>query len=203
MPPRRSWFTSAASRESRRREQLAQFQRRLADLQAGRLQRLTILQIGDSHTEAEHFSGHLRTLFQGRFGNGGRGMLAPGSPVAYWRPSQVRAEQSGKWQVFTSNKTDHADLPFGLSGFVVRGSSPTDVMTLAAADDSAGFDTVEIGYYRKPDGGTIELTVDGKAIGEIATRDEILCDGAAGLPARLGRPAPGRAAPWRRRHRYR
>ncbi len=153
-------------------EQLAQFQRRLADLQAGRLQRLTILQIGDSHTEAEHFSGHLRTLFQGRFGNGGRGMLAPGSPVAYWRPSQVRAEQSGKWQVFTSNKTDHADLPFGLSGFVVRGSSPTDVMTLAAGDDSAGFDTVEIGYYRKPGGGTIELTVDGKAIGEIATRDE-------------------------------
>jgi hypothetical protein len=84
-------------------EQLAQFHRRLHELKAGRIKRLTILQIGDSHTEAEHFSGHLRALFQARFGNAGRGMLAPGSPVAYWRPSQVRAEQSGKWQVFTSN----------------------------------------------------------------------------------------------------
>jgi lysophospholipase L1-like esterase len=151
--------------------QLAQFQRRLADLQAGRLQRLTILQIGDSHTEAEHFSGRLRMLFQARFGNAGRGMLAPGAPVPYWRPSQVRAEQSGKWQVLSSNKTDHADLPFGLSGFVVRGADKADVMTLASTDDHS-FDTVEIGYYRKPDGGTIELAVDGKPIGEIATRGD-------------------------------
>ncbi len=86
----------------------AGFTRRLADLEAGRLARLTILQIGDSHTEAEHFSGHLRALFQARFGNAGRGMLAPGSPVDYWRPYQVRAQQAGKWQVFTSNKSDHA-----------------------------------------------------------------------------------------------
>jgi lysophospholipase L1-like esterase len=153
-------------------EQLSRFHARLADLEAGRLARLTILQIGDSHTEAEHFSGRLRALFQARFGNAGRGMLAPGAPVDYWRPYQVRAQQAGKWQVFSSNKSDHAPLPFGLSGFVVRGASPTDSMTLLAGDDSEGFDSVEIGYYRRPDGGTIDVTVDGKPVDEIATRGE-------------------------------
>jgi hypothetical protein len=153
-------------------EQLSQFHRRLADLEGGRIKRLTILQIGDSHTEAEHFSGRLRELFQGRFGNAGRGMLAPGSPVDYWRPYQVRAQQIGKWQVFSSNKSDHASLPFGLSGFVVRGANSSDVMTLMAGDDSSSFDAVEIAYYRRPDGGTIDVAVDGKPIGEIATRGE-------------------------------
>lgn len=153
-------------------QQLAQFHRRLADLKAGRIRRLTILQIGDSHTEAEHFSGRLRALFQGRFGNAGRGMLAPGAPVDYWRPYQVRAQQTGKWQVFTSNKTDHASLPFGLSGFIVRGATPADSMTLAAADDAPSFDTVEIGYYRRSDGGTIDVAVDGKPVGAIDTRGE-------------------------------
>ena len=45
-------------------------------------------------------------------------------------------------------------------------------MTLVAGDDSEGFDTVEIGYYRRPDGGTIDVTVDGKPVGEIATRGD-------------------------------
>jgi lysophospholipase L1-like esterase len=153
-------------------EQLGQFHRRLADLKAGRIKRLTILQIGDSHTEAEHFSGRLRALFQARFGNAGRSMLAPGSPVPYWRPTQVRVQQVGKWEVFSSNKSDHAPLPFGLSGFVLRGTDPGDVITLAAADDAAGFDSVEIGYYRKPDGGAIGVAVDGKSVGQIDTRGE-------------------------------
>jgi lysophospholipase L1-like esterase len=153
-------------------QQLSQFHQRLADLKAGRIKRLTILQIGDSHTEAEHFSGRLRALFQARFGNAGRGMLAPGSPVPYWRPTQVRVQQAGKWQVFTSNKSDHAALPFGLSGFVIRGGDPADSITLVTSDDGGGFDAVEIGYYRQPQGGRIDVTVDGKRIGEIDTRGE-------------------------------
>ena len=159
-PRHRRWSSSAG------------FTRRLADLEAGRLPRLTILQIGDSHTEAEHFSGRLRALFQARFGNAGRGMLAPGAPVAYWRPYQVRAQQSGKWQVFSSNKTDHAAPAVRIVGLRRARRQPHRHHDAAAADDSAGFDTVEIGYYRRPDGGTIDVTVDGKPVGEIATRGD-------------------------------
>ncbi len=65
---------------------LTAFHQALASLEAGRTQRVNILQIGDSHTAGDHFSGRLRELFQGQFGNAGRGMLPPGSPFPYWRP---------------------------------------------------------------------------------------------------------------------
>ena len=153
-------------------EQLARLHKRLADLRAGRTKRVTILQIGDSHTHAEHFSGRLRALFQARFGDGGRGMLAPGKPYEYWRPYQIQAQQTGSWQVFTSNKSDHAPMPYGLSGFVIRSADPADAIVLEAGPDSAPFAVVEVGYYRKPDGGTIDLTVDGKLVGAIDTRGD-------------------------------
>jgi lysophospholipase L1-like esterase len=150
--------------------QLAKLHKQLADLKAGRIRRVTIVQIGDSHTQAEHFSGRLRTLFQARFGNGGRGMLPPGQPYDYWRPYQVQAKQSGDWQVFTSNKKDHATLPFGLSGFVIRSADPAAAIVLEAREDSAPFAVVEVGFYRKDDGGTIDLNVDGTPVGAIDTR---------------------------------
>jgi lysophospholipase L1-like esterase len=150
--------------------ELAKFRKRLADLKARRVDRVTIVQIGDSHTQAEHFSGRLRALLQARFGDAGRGMLPPGQPYDYWKPYRVQARQSGPWEVFTSNKTEYQPLPYGLSGFVVRAADPAAVMTLDAAEGSASFATIEVGYYRRPDGGTIDLTVDGALVGAIDTK---------------------------------
>jgi lysophospholipase L1-like esterase len=150
----------------------AQFYRRLADLEAGRIRRLTILQVGDSHTEGDYFSGHLRALFQARFGNAGRGMLPPGSPIADWHPMQVHVGQSGKWQIFSSNKTDHAMLPYGLSGFVLRGADAGDAIWLEATDEGNTFDTVVVEYYRNPVGGRMSVTVDAKSVGEIQTHGD-------------------------------
>ena len=110
---------------------------------------MTIVQIGDSHTQGEHFSGRLRALFQARFGNGGRGMLPPGSPYDFWRPYQVQARQTGAWEVFTSNKTDYAPLPYGLSGFVIRSGDPGAAIVLEAGEDSTPFAVVEVGYYQQ------------------------------------------------------
>ena len=41
---------------------------------------VVILQIGDSHTANDSFSGRMRELFQARFGDAGRGVLPPGVP---------------------------------------------------------------------------------------------------------------------------
>ena len=43
---------------------------------------VAILQIGDSHTANDSFSGRMRELFQARFGDAGRGVLPPGVPNA-------------------------------------------------------------------------------------------------------------------------
>ena len=150
--------------------ELTKLHKRLADLRAGRIQRVTIVQIGDSHTQGGHFPGRLRALFQARFGNGGRGMLPPGSPYDFWRPYQVEARQTGKWEVFSSNKKGHESLPYGLSGFVVRSSDPEAALLLQAGEESWPFAVVEVGYYKKPDGGTFSLTVDGRHIGTVDTR---------------------------------
>jgi len=141
----------------------------LASLEAGRTNRLNIVQIGDSHTAGDHFSGRLRELFQDRFGNAGRGMLPPGSPFPYWRPYQVHVVQQGPWEVLSSNRTNYPQVPYGLSGFVLRSRGKNSVIRLTA---DATFDVAEVSFFQQPAGGHIDVFADGARLGEIATRGQ-------------------------------
>jgi lysophospholipase L1-like esterase len=146
---------------------LTAFHQALASLEAGRTQRVNIVQIGDSHTAGDHFSGRLRELFQGQFGNAGRGMLPPGSPFPYWRPYQVHVTQKGRWEVLSSNKRNYAQVPYGLSGFVLRSRAAGASIALEA--DSA-FDTADVTFFRRPSGGHVDVLIDGARVGDIDTR---------------------------------
>jgi hypothetical protein len=161
--------TELAQRGANPAGALANFHRALAALQAGRQERVTILQIGDSHTAGDHFSNGLREKFQGQFGNAGRGMLPPGSPFPYYRPYQVKVAQSGNWEVLSSNRTDYQQLPYGISGYALRSRGANDTLTLTA-DSDAAFDWVEVAFFRQQGGGKIDLTADGRYLGEIDTR---------------------------------
>lgn len=161
--------TDVAQRSASPGAPLANFHRALASLQAGRSERVTILQIGDSHTAGDHLSHGLRERFQGQFGNAGRGMLPPGSPFPYWRPYQVKVTQRGNWEVISSNRTDYQHIPYGISGFGLRSRGNADTLTLAA-DSDAAFDWVEVSFFRQQGGGKIDLTADGRYLGEIDTR---------------------------------
>jgi hypothetical protein len=149
------------------RPSLAAFHQALAALEAGRTERVNIVQFGDSHTAGDHFSGRLRELLQGRFGNAGRGMLPPGAPFPYWRPSQVHVEQTGRWEVLSSNKRDYPQVPYGLSGFVLRSNAAGSAIALEA---EGRFDTAEVTFFRQPSGGNVEALVDGTRVGEIDLR---------------------------------
>jgi lysophospholipase L1-like esterase len=153
--------------------QLANFHKALADLQGRRVARVTIVQIGDSHTATDHFSGRLRDLFQQRFGDGGRGMLPPGSPFPYWKPYQVEVQQTGRWQVLSSNSSTNGDAGiYGLSGFVVRGSTASEAMTLTASEGRT-FDRVEVEVMRQPGGGALDVFIDGRSAGVIESRGNV------------------------------
>jgi len=154
---------------------MARFHSAVGDLERGRTGRVTIVQIGDSHTAADHLSGRLRDRMQGRFGNAGRGMLPPGTPFAYWRPYQVSVEQTGRWTVNSSIRGNSGSAAYGLSGFTIVGSARTDMMSLAARDQ-AEFDTVTVSTWTRPGGGKLAVEVDGQRIGVIDT---------AGSPVRL------------------
>src|ERR1700681_1171571 len=68
----------------------------LAGLDQHRARRpLRILQVGDSHTANDGFSGRLRERLQDRFGAAGRGWLPAGVPYGYFRPALVAVGESG------------------------------------------------------------------------------------------------------------
>ena len=105
------------------RNSLAAFYEALAEMKNGTAKGpVNTLQIGDSHTANDSFSTRMRELFQARFGDAGRGMLPPGIPFTYYRPSQVTVTADG-WRTVGSLDPSNPG-PFGLAGFARARSRP-------------------------------------------------------------------------------
>lgn len=115
---------------------------------------VSILQVGDSHTANDAFSGRMRSLMQARFGNAGRGMLPPGIPFRLYNPAQVTVTASG-WKTIGSLAASNPG-PFGLSGVRQTATGPAE-MTLRA-DQPDGFDSITIEALGQTGGGTIDVT---------------------------------------------
>ena len=153
---------------------LAKFHARLAQFEtdkSGNFSRLNLLQIGDSHTAADHISGRLRNLLQARFGNGGRGFMPPGAPHAWYRPYQVSVTQGAGWKTLSSNKTTPDPGLFGLSGFIAEARMAGETMTIEAR---SGADSLAVGYRRKPGGGSFEIWADGAMLGSMPTQSTLV-----------------------------
>lgn len=91
----------------------------LADKLLGMNQSSHIIQLGDSHTAADFFTGALRTVLQQRYGNAGPGWLPPawirGQRSAALKPGEVAADQ---WQLTSSRMQTHPNFPLG--GFLLQ-----------------------------------------------------------------------------------
>jgi lysophospholipase L1-like esterase len=120
---------------------------------------VVILQIGDSHTANDSFSGRLRELLQARFGDGGRGVLPPGVPYSWYRPARVTVESQG-WSVVSSYRGEAG--PFGVTGLRQQAAGPA-VMRLLA-DDASDLNFAEIEVLRQPGGGTLDVELDGSHV---------------------------------------
>ena len=59
--------------------------------------RLTILQLGDSHTAADFFTGRVRERLQAIYGTGGAGYIVPGVPHPGVRSALFKDEASDGW----------------------------------------------------------------------------------------------------------
>lgn len=87
----------------------------LDSLQSHTKKNISIVHIGDSHIQADYFSGMLRVLFQEKFGNAGRGLIFPykvahtNEPINYYSSSTT--EWLGVRNVLNPN---HEEL--GISG---------------------------------------------------------------------------------------
>jgi len=144
---------------------LAPFHRALAELEAGRRQRVVVLQIGDSHTHADHFTQAVRERLQSRFGHAGRGHM----PTAYshpdYKPYGVRIAKRGNWILMNARRDDDVG-PYGIAGFRLIGNSSAEAISLEA---DLPFDEAEIEILAQPGGGSFSIAVDGATVGEVST----------------------------------
>ncbi len=141
---------------------LKNFFEALAALDRGdRQQPVTILHLGDQHIAADRITAELRAQFQGRFGDAGRGLMAPG----VFRVAGARIERKGDWRVASSAAGDAG--PFGLTGVRLSGRNGA---TLQIAMPRP-FDYAEITFATGPKTGEAYVAVDGKG-DTVSTRTE-------------------------------
>lgn len=105
--------------------------------------RVSIVHIGDSHLQADMFSGRVRRELQRTYGNAGRGLIFPYAVAGTNEPGSYRTTTStaAQWQkrrVLSSADTTLL-LPIGVSG-----------ITLATQDSGASF-TLQIPLVQLPD----------------------------------------------------
>ncbi len=120
---------------------------------------IRILQLGDSHTAADFFSGELRQRLQARFGIGGPGYLAAGTPRFGVRTGLFKVTASAGWTYQTLQKSDNPSQ-FWLSGFNAVSAATGNSITYAS-DRLVTFDSIELDGIRQPRGGSVEVRLDG------------------------------------------
>ncbi|MGA8495942.1 MAG: GDSL-type esterase/lipase family protein [Xanthobacteraceae bacterium] len=120
---------------------------------------LVILQIGDSHTAADYFTGELRQKLQARYGNGGVGYLDAGKPHIGVRSGAMKITASPGWTYHSIQRSDNI-AEFWLSGFNAVATASGEVLTFAS-DTPVPFDSIEIEALRQPGGGSIDISLDG------------------------------------------
>ena len=161
--------------------ELAGFYRDLARLEAHQIDHVHILQLGDSHTAGDFFSGRLRTNFRQRFGDAGRGLMPPGLAFDGLRQAEVKVSQAGRWQIDNSLRTPEAG-PYGITGFTARSLAPNARMAVAPVE--GGIDTAMVDYLLHPHGGAFDIVLDGRIVTHVTTNAAVV------KPTRIALNAP-------------
>ena len=174
--------TSAQAVRSPESSRLNSFFHGLERLQAGQIDHVRILQLGDSHTAGDVFSGYLRSRFQDRFGDAGRGMMPPGYTYRGLRQTEVKVTQSRGWIIHDSLKASDPG-PFGISGFLATSTYAGARMAVSPVPPG-GFDIARVNYLHSTSGRPFEVLLDGRVAKVVSTA------GPADTPGSLDLSAP-------------
>lgn len=132
-----------------------------------------ILQIGDSHTAADLFTGEVRDRLQAVFGKGGL-FLPPGIPKAGVQSAELRIKAGDAWSYNAMASTDEPDH-FWLSGYTATATSAGATISFTAPSQQA-FDSIDVSFLKSPGGGRAEILLDDEVV------DMVMLDGRAGEP---------------------
>lgn len=151
-------------------------------------ERVSIVEIGDSHTASDAFSAQLREHLQARLGAAGRGYTHPGRPWPGFRQEDVDYDMGGHWESHLAVDSE-ASGPFGLGGVRLETTAPGAWVERSVCEHCSfahPFEVVAVHYLRHPEGGRVEVQVDGRTVDTIDT------SGSTGLEVyRTSRPSGG------------
>lgn len=118
---------------------LAHLYTQLIRLENGQLRKVNVVHIGDSHIQADFFSGALRMAMQKRFGSAGRGLIFPYRIGKTNGPGDIQAQTNVDWKakrlIFTKER-----MPVGISGMTIRTSTPQFSLKLGVGKNPNGID---------------------------------------------------------------
>ncbi|MBS1121231.1 MAG: putative periplasmic protein [Deltaproteobacteria bacterium] len=124
--------------------------------------RVVLVFFGDSHTAGDSMTSRLRVSWQGRFGDGGRGLVAAGRPPArHYYQRDVHYGTSGAWKAAIGGHKDPE--PYGISGLRVYGERKGAQLWVETCSDCAAGTSVaqfEVLYQSAPDHGLLRYRVD-------------------------------------------
>ncbi len=112
---------------------LRRFYQKMFLLENERLRRLNIAHVGDSHLQADMFSGEVRQLLQLRFGNAGRGFVYPYHVAKSNEPASYNSYSNAAWEA-KRNAFPNQPLPIGIGAFTIETKDSTATLGFNVKD---------------------------------------------------------------------
>jgi lysophospholipase L1-like esterase len=148
-------------------------------------ERLTILQIGDSHTSADFFTGEVRRVLQAQYGQGGVGYMPAGRPNGFGS-SVLKITASHGWKYKSLQSRGAEPSEFRFSGYNAVAVKSGQKITIKS-DTPIEFDSIEIEALARPEGGAIDVQVNGQT----ASHRDLRASAAEPVLIKVVPPAPG------------
>jgi len=108
--------------------------------------KVNIVHIGDSHIQADFFSGKTRQLLQEKYGDGGRGFVFPYTAAQTNNPHNYESLFTGDWNGKRSVKADMFSR-WGLAGVSAATYSPNSTITIQMSKESSPFRVTKAKIY--------------------------------------------------------
>jgi lysophospholipase L1-like esterase len=126
-----------------------------------------VLHFGDSHTASDSWTGSVRALLQGQFGDGGGGFSLAGHPFAGYRRMDLRGAASRGWQT-EGLLAREGDGMWGLGGVSISTTRADEWVSL-----EADCQHLELYFLRQPGGGDFELSDGDETVATVSTDGEL------------------------------
>ncbi len=124
--------------------------------------RVLMVFFGDSHTAGDSMTSRIRTVWQSKFGDAGRGLVAAGKPPAkHYYQRDVHYGASGTWKAAIGGHKDPE--PYGIAGLRVYGDKKGSQLWVETCSDCPAGTSVaqfEVLYQASPTGGNLKYRVD-------------------------------------------